>query len=169
MTDSNREGHSIDWKDALGLSVLASNLLASLESNLNLGTKSLLQVCEQTSGFIDVSKFEPLILDEYVKAVKPQLMIRKWNTMISLQLVLKEVGPALGIDAYSYQEQIVDAYNASVETWNETVMRNFGSLFTSEFFAKIFARASYLKNDRGMSEEEAIKFSGRLLGWGAPV
>jgi hypothetical protein len=163
--NSHGEGRLIDWKDALGLDVLASNILGSLECNLNIGANCFSHIGEMTDGFLDISKFDGGSLRKYLAKVQPQLMIRKWNTLLSLQAILKEIGPTLGVDAHAYQEQIVDAYSESVTMFNESVLQSFGSLFMAEFIAKIFARASYLRNSRKLSDGGALIYAAHLMGW----
>jgi hypothetical protein len=50
--DSRGDGRKLDWRDALGLSVLSSQLLATLEGSLNVGTAFLRNVIVRASSHV---------------------------------------------------------------------------------------------------------------------
>jgi hypothetical protein len=157
----------MDWKDALAMSVLASQLLGSLEGNLNIGVRTLSEVCERTAGFSRIDGLDIAGIRERIKAETQPFRIRRWNTELALQRVLTDVGPGLGIDAFKYQEQILECFSAANSTWDELITRDFSFFFGAEGLSKVFARVSLLKNDRKMSETQALEHSASLLGWGA--
>jgi hypothetical protein len=85
---------------------------------------------------------------------------------LCLQRILREIGPSIGIDAYQYQEHVLRCFSEAIGTRNNLVMKDFYSFSTPEIIAKVFARVAFLKQERKMSEEEALAFGANLLGWG---
>ncbi|MDA9483449.1 hypothetical protein XI07_15805 [Bradyrhizobium sp. CCBAU 11445] len=167
LEDSNGDGRLIDWKDALGMCVLASQMLGNLEANLNMGVLALLDVCRCTEGFSRIEGLDISGIQARMKAEQPRLLVRQWNTILSLQRVLNDVGKSMGLDAHKHQDQILEAFSAANVTWNEAIAVDFGAFFTPEYLAKIVSRVSLLKNNRRMSKEQALEYSAKLLGWGA--
>lgn len=167
LEDSNGDGKLMDWKDALAMSVLASQLLGSLEGNLNIGVRLLSEICERTAGLSRLDNLDIAGIRERMKAETPRFLIRRWNTVLSLQRVLKDVGPSLGVDAFEFQEQILECFSVANSTWDELITKDFNFFFSPEGLAKIFARVNLLKNDRKMSERQALDYSASALGWGA--
>jgi hypothetical protein len=166
LEDSNGEGRMLDWKDALGMCVLASQLLGTLEGNLNIGLRALVNICQDTENLSRLENFDPAGIQARMKEETPRFLIRRWNTLLALQRVLKDAGPHLGIDAHQYQEHILECFSAANNTWNETVTKDFSFFFMPEGLAKIHARVRYLKNDRSMSEEQALEYTANALRWG---
>lgn len=126
------------WQDTIGLLFGASAMLASLERVLKLSVSKWNEFATESS---DGEALTPrsIVMQQYLSD-RPSFYLRRWNTLIALDAVLKRLGRARAEDAFKWQEYVIVKTQGLIEALEEYLVHEFNAIATHEFIAKVAAR-----------------------------
>ena len=83
-----------------------------------------------------------------------------------MQYAVKDIGQALNVDGFKWQEYVIAKMSGMDEALEEHMITELNGLATLEFMAKVFARGR-VDRDKGMSEAAVRALANRRVGWGS--
>jgi hypothetical protein len=128
------------WQDCFGLLFGASEMLATIERTLKLAALKWTTFARATGDGAQLTD-ESLHLADFVNE-RPMATLRRWHTILALQRCLSEVGSALDVDAYEWQEYIIEKFSGMKSVLQEYLLGQINAMAVPEFVAKVFARAN---------------------------
>ena len=128
------------WQDTIGLLFGASSMLAIMERVLKISVSKWSEFARESSDG-EILCENAIVMDQYLRD-RPLFYLRRWNTLIALNASLERRGQARGEDAFAWQGYVIGKTKGLIESLDEYLGRELNALATSQFLAKVFARAS---------------------------
>jgi hypothetical protein len=134
------------WQDSIGFLFGASTMLAQTERFLKQSTVKWMEFARATADCAELPE-EALDLPDFFKE-RAMFLVRRWNCALALQSTLTRLGTALNVDAFKWQEYIIEKFSGMNETLEEHTLQGLNALSTPEFIAKLYARGQFLRTSK---------------------
>jgi hypothetical protein len=142
----------------------ASFMLSTIERVLKLAVTKWTDFAVHSKDCAEITH-ESVVLPNFL-GDRPLSFIRRWNTVIALQYALDRIGRSLGVDAFEWQQYIMEQFQGGNDALEEHLLSELNDLASLEFMAKVYARGE-LERGKKSPLQETQDLTNSRIGWGA--